>query len=171
MKTLYFLAISLLAPVVLSAQVKKKEDLPALLESKRFVFKANTAIPFADADLYQALRMLGNPGGGTIPLNTSVYDLQVRSDSVLAYLPYFGRAFMGVNEREDLSIKFNSKKFNYQLEKRKKGGWRVKIITQDLNRNFTLFLEIGESGYATLSIRDQYRQPISFYGYIDKLEE
>ncbi len=170
MKTLYFLAISLLAPFMLSAQVKT-EDLRALLASKQFVFKANTAIPFADADLYQALRMLGNPGGGTIPLNTSVYDLQIKSDSVLAYLPYFGRAFMGLAEREDLSIKINSKKFLYELEKRKKRGWRIKIITQDLNRNFTLFLEIGESGYATLSIRDQYRQPISFYGYIDKLEE
>jgi hypothetical protein len=170
MKILYFLAISLLAPVVLSAQVKN-EDLPALLETKQFVFKANTAIPFADADLYQALRMLGNPGGGTIPLNTSVYDLQVKSDSVLAYLPYFGRAFMGVAEREDLSIKFNSKKFNYQLDKRKKGGWRIKIITQDLNRNFTLFLEITESGYATLNVRDQVRQAISYYGYIDKLDE
>jgi hypothetical protein len=78
---------------------------------------------------------------------------------------------MGLAEREDLSIKFNSKKFNYQLESKKKGGWRIKIITQDLNRNFTLFLEIDESGYSTLSIRDQYRQPISFYGYIDKLDE
>lgn len=170
MKKLYFMAISLLAPIMLSAQVKK-EDLPALLETKQFVFKANTAIPFADADLYQALRILGNPGGGTIPLNTSVYDLQIKSDSVLAYLPYFGRAFMGLAEREDLSIKINSKKFLYELEKRKKRGWRIKIITQDLNRNFTLFLEIGESGYATLNVRDQFRQPISFYGYIDKLEE
>lgn len=166
---LHLLLISLLAPVLLNAQVKK-EALPGLIESKQFVFRANTAIPFADADLYEALRVLGNPGAGTISLNSSMYDLQVKPDSIMAFLPYFGRSYGSIVDHEEMSIKFNSKKFSFKQLKRKKRGWIIQIITQDLRNNYRLNLDIGSSGYATLSVRDNFRQPISYYGYIEKLE-
>ncbi|MEY3679175.1 MAG: hypothetical protein RI924_1316 [Bacteroidota bacterium] len=169
MKTLQMLLVCLLLPWISLSQVKK-EELPALLESKKFVFKANTAIPFADADLYEALRALGNPGGGTIALNSSIYDLQLKTDSIMAFLPYFGRSYGSIADREEMSIKFNSKKFSFKQLKRKKGGWSIQIVTQDLRNNYRLNLDIGSSGYATLSVRDNFRQPISYYGYIEKLD-
>lgn len=169
MKTLQMLLVGLLLPLISLSQVKK-EELPALLESKKFVFKANTAIPFANTDLYEALRAMGNPGGGTIPLNTSIYDLQVRVDSLVAFLPYFGRSYTTVVDWEELSIKFTSKKFSYKTAAKKKGGWRIQIGTQDVRDSYRMVLDIQQSGYATLNVRDAYRQPISYYGYIEKLD-
>jgi hypothetical protein len=170
MKTLQLLLIGLLLPLFTSGQVKK-EELPTLLESKKFVFKATTAIPFADADLQQALRQLGNTGAGTVQLTGSVYELRVNPDSLVAYLPYFGRTYTSVVDREEMGIKFTSKKFSYKASEKKKGGWQILLGTEDVKDAYRLQLDISKSGYATLIVRDIYRQPITFYGYIESLPD
>ncbi len=166
MNRLQLLLIGLLVPILGLAQVKK-EALPTLLESKKFVFKATTATPLANADLYQILSQLNNSGGSTIQLNGLDYDLRVFPDSLNTYLPYFGRTFIPANNLNDNGIKFSSTKFTYELIARKKGAWRILIRTMDVKESYRLILEINENGYATLSVRDNYRQAISYYGYIE----
>ena len=168
-RLLFFTCLILLSKLV-SGQVSKTE-LSELLASKKFVFQATTAIPSADADLYQALRQMGNNSAGTVQLNGLVYDLQIYPDSIFAYLPYFGRSYTSVVDRKELSIRFSSKKFSYSIKEHKKGGWHITIGTQDVKDNYRLNLDISKSGYASLSVRDLYRQPITFYGYIDKISE
>lgn len=169
MKTLISLLSCFLFSLMVQGQVKK-ELLPALIGSKQFVFKAKTAIPLADADLTQILNRLSNSGGSTIQLNGLDYDLQVFPDSLNAYLPYFGRTFIPGNNLNDQGIKFNSTKFTYESVARKKGAWRILIRTGDVKENYRLILEIHENGYATLSVRDNYRQAISYDGYIEANE-
>lgn len=166
MKRLQLLLIGLLIPILGLAQLKK-EELQALLRSKQFVFKASTAMPLANADLYRILSQLNNSGGSTVQLNGLDYDLQVFPDSLNAYLPYFGRTFIPGNNLNDQGIKFSSTKFTYESIARKKGAWRILIKTTDVKESYRLILEINENGYATLSVRDNYRQPISFYGFIE----
>ena len=175
---LYFLICLLLPGNFVFGQINKAE-LPSLLNSKKFTFHATRAIPMADAMLNQVLNQLGAFGNNVMQLDGVVYDVQVFPDSVLAHLPYFGRTFTpiygrnisGINDLNESGIGFNSKKFTYKSEARKKGAWRIQINTQDIRENYRMILDISENGYATLNIRDSYRQGISFYGYIDTIAQ
>jgi hypothetical protein len=98
---------------------------------------------------------------------TSTYDLKISKDTVTAYLPYFGRAYVAPMNPNEGGIKFTSTKFEYKvLSGKRKGNWTVKIITHDTDRSFSLYLNIWDNGSAQLIVNDPNRQSISFDGYI-----
>ena len=83
-KQILMLVLVLLAGFpTLSAQSKKekkeqkKEAVTKLIASENYKIDARTALPMR---------------GRSIPL-TSPYSLEIRNDSVISYLPYFGRAY------------------------------------------------------------------------------
>lgn len=120
------------------------------IESGQFIFHAQTALPLS---------------GGTRQL-TSEYDLKVSKNSVVSYLPFFGRAYSATYGSTEGGFKFTSSKFDYSVAGRKKGGWEIRIKPRDIQdfREFSLF--ISEDGYGTLQALSGNRQPISFTGHI-----
>lgn len=167
-KLISFACLFMLHKVVFG-QVGKTE-LPELLTSKRFVFQATTAIPFADAGLSETLRAMGNTGGGTIVLTSSMYELQFDPDSIVAFLPYYGRSYSANLNPDDSGIKFTSKKFTYDMQQKKKGGWIIRIHPLDVKNGQRFILTVSESAYATLNAYHDQRQTIFFDGYIDEIE-
>jgi hypothetical protein len=135
-------------------EAAKETSIKNLVDSQRYVFIAQTATPLS---------------GRTRQL-TSQYDLRVKKDTITAFLPYFGRAYTAPIGATEGGIKFNSKDFQYTLKEGTKGGWDVYIQTKDANDTYRLNLSISKSGYATLQVSTNNRQPISFYGYISKLK-
>jgi hypothetical protein len=106
------------------------------------------------------------PSQGMIRQLSPDYDLRVSSDSVIAYLPYFGRAYsapIGVSEG---GIKFTSTKFKYIQRDRKKGGWDIIIKPADTDDVKQLLLTVFQNGSAFLQVTSVNRQLISFNGYI-----
>jgi hypothetical protein len=134
----------------------KAAEIKKLVDSGNFVFEANYALPM---------------GGGDRQL-TDRYDLRVKKDSVIAYLPYFGRAYIAppIGSSEG-GIKFTSTNFNYKLELHKNGTWGILIKPKDNNISDwrdvqQLRLDISPDGYASLAIISSNRDPISFQGDI-----
>src|SRR4029079_1054284 len=121
------------------------------VQSKHFVFKAQTVLPTT---------------GGSRQLTTE-YEVKLSGDSVVAYLPYFGRAY-SVAYGERGGIDFTSTKFEYKIKQGKKGGWDITIKPADAKDIQQLNFTISENGYANLQVKSNNRQPISFYGYIVK---
>src|SRR5687768_3644853 len=78
---------------------EKSVSIQHLLESKRFVFDARTVSPI---------------GGPTRQL-TSSYDFTVKGDSVLSFLPYFGRAYVAPMTSADAGLRFTSTDFSYEI--------------------------------------------------------
>lgn len=130
------------------AQVDK-DKVKQVLESKNFVFKAQSA----------------SPSGGRVRSLTGEYDLRIFGDSLVTYLPYFGRAYTAPMPGES-GINFSTSDFDYKLDTRKKGGWEITMLPKDVRDVRQLFLTVTESGYATLQVTSNNRQPISFNGYI-----
>jgi len=97
---------------------------------------------------------------------TPEFDLRVSNDAISAYLPYYGRVYSAPADPTEGGIKFESKDFDYRLEKAKKGGWVAHIIIKDAKRHINMVLQISTSGSASLSVNDDTRQTISFNGYI-----
>lgn len=104
-------------------------------------------------------------GGGGKALTEIYYDLKVNKDSVIAFLPYFGRAYFDVPYNGDTGMKFTSTKFNYNAKAKKK-GWEITIKPTDVKNIDRLMLNISPDGYASLSITSVNRDFISYDGYL-----
>ena len=149
MRSLLAFVVITFSSAALHAQKLDEVQVQNLINSKNFVFKAQTMLPMT---------------GGSRQL-TSEYDVRVLGDSVVSYLPYFGRAY-SVTYGEPGGLDFTSTKFDYEVNHRKKGGWDVTIKLTDTRDVQQLNFTISENGYATLQVTSNNRQPISFNGYI-----
>lgn len=135
----------------LAAQETNSGALKTLLQNKTFTFKAQSAWPLQ----------------GTVIQLTSGYDMKVMQDSINTFLPYFGRAYSAGYSNEG-GINFVSKKFDYKLKEKQKGGWEVTIRPADTRDVTELTYSISANGYATLQVISNNRQAISFYGIVEK---
>lgn len=133
------------------AQEGNSTVLKSLLAGKTFVFKAQSAWPLQ----------------GTVVQLTQGYDMKVLQDSINTYLPYFGRAYAAGYNNEG-GINFTSRKFDYKLKEKQKGGWEITIKPQDAKDITELSYSISTNGYATLQIISNSRQAISYYGIVEK---
>ena len=132
-----------------------KEEVVKLVQDKNYVFRAQSA----------------NPTGGRTRQLTSEYDLQIRKDTVITFLPYFGRSFSAPIDPSKGGLDFTSTDFEYTETPTRKNGWNISIKPKDANDVQEMILSVSESGYGTLMVRSNQRQAISFYGFIDKPRE
>lgn len=97
---------------------------------------------------------------------TSEYFLKMNKDSLSVDLPYFGRSFTTSYPPTDLSISFKSTQFSYKSDTLKKGGWDITIVPKNQSNASKINLSITTSGYCTVRISSNSREPISYYGTI-----
>lgn len=140
-----------------------------IVEAKRFTFIASTANPMNSAEINNILsRMPGaNGGGASINLTGSNYDVRITKDSVIAYLPYYGRSFNAPLNQEDAGYKFTSTKFSIESTPRKKGGWQIIVSPKDTKENVRMYFTIATNGYASLNVSSNNKQSITYDGYLE----
>lgn len=148
----YILTISLLLLLAPLTRAQEKDELTTqqLLESKNYIFKAESV----------------NPPRGRFRQLTSEYDLVVTGDSVIAYLPYFGRAYSAPINPTEGGIKFTSADFEYLMDKKKKRSYEIVIKPKDAQDVQALYLTVFDNNKASLRINSTNRESISFNGYI-----
>jgi hypothetical protein len=137
-----------------SAKKNRIAHTQELISSGRYVFRARSA---------QSM------GGHTRQL-TSEYTLKVTPDTVVAFLPYFGRANTAPMDPTKGGIQFTSTRFTNKADVRKKGGWSITVTPKDVSDVQQLNLSVSTEGYATLNVTSTQRQPISFTGIIVEKE-
>jgi hypothetical protein len=148
-KSLPALFIVVFSSTITLAQKLDKASVQKVVNSKHFVFKAQTVLPMS----------------GTSRFLTSDYEVKLSGDSLISYLPYFGRAY-SVTYGGSGGIDFTSTKFDYEVRPRRKGGWDITIDTKDVKDYQRFNFTISDNGYASLQVISNNRQPISFNGYI-----
>lgn len=167
MKTIFSLILALLALGFNASAQTDKATTAKIVAEKNFVFIANTANPLNSNDINNILRQMpGNISGGNINLSGSNYDVKITPDSLVAYLPYYGRSFSAPLNPDENGYKFKSKNFNYSLTPTKKGSWEILIVTKDVKDSPRLNFSISQNGYASLSIISNNKQSISYNGYL-----
>ena len=164
------LSLAFLLIGVQSFSQTNKETTLKIVADKNYTFVANTAMPMSNNDINKVLAMMpGSQGGGSINLTGSQYDVKVTKDSIVAYLPYYGRSFSAPMDPTQGGIKFTSKDFTYTESKNKKGSYTIQINTKDVKReNYRFTINISTNGYASLTASSMNKQPIIFNGYLDE---
>ncbi len=150
MKHIMIISLSLLLTLEMHAQEKNEPSAQQVLESKNFVFKAESV----------------NPPRGRFRQLTSDYDLVVTGDTVIAYLPYFGRAYSAPINASEGGIKFTSSNFDYTVDKKKKRSYEILIKPNDAPEVQALYLTVFDNNKASLRVNSLNRESISFNGYI-----
>jgi hypothetical protein len=151
---MFFLLVALTSLSMTYAQESEQASLQKMINAKHFVFKAQTVLPLR---------------GSTRNL-TSDYDLRFSGDSLISYLPYFGRAYSAPLDPNESGLQFTSTDFTYNVQKKKK-GWDITILPKDTRDVRQMFLSISNSGYARLQVTSNSRDGIAFNGYIDKMKQ
>ncbi|HJW18196.1 MAG TPA: DUF4251 domain-containing protein [Flavisolibacter sp.] len=136
------------------AQEPKEATLEKAIQSRHFIFKAQSAYPMR---------------GGMRQL-TSEYDLKVNGDTLTAYLPYFGRAYVAPIDPTRGGIQFTDVQSDYTLKAKKKSS-EITIVPKNAPEARQLFLTISANGNATLQVTSNNRDPISFHGYVEAIKE
>lgn len=155
----------------IARKAAKAADIKKLLDSKRFVFQAQYANPLGGGVTALNGRLINitpNVGGSTghVYLNYN-YDVKVRPDSVIAFLPYFGRTTFAppVNPTEG-GVKFTSTKFDYDVKQGKRGNTIITISPKDAGYNRKLVFIVSSEGSTSLQMTITNRDAISYDGYI-----
>lgn len=102
---------------------------------------------------------------------TSAYDVTVNNDSLICYLPYFGRAYQAPINPTEGGIQFTSTQFSYLAEPGRKDSWTVSIKPGDQRDVQQLYFTFFNNGTATLNVTLTQKDAISFSGRIEKLKE
>jgi hypothetical protein len=150
MKYIITACLLLSLATIIQAQEEKEPTTQEMVESKNYIFKAESV----------------NPPRGRVRYLTPEYDLVVTNDTVIAYLPYFGRAYSAPINPSEGGIKFTSSDFEYTVEKKKKRSWEILIKPKDNRDIQALYLTIFDNKKASLRVNSINRESISFNGYI-----
>ncbi|MEK7718212.1 MAG: DUF4251 domain-containing protein [Bacteroidota bacterium] len=130
-------------------KIEREKEIAALVESKRFEFKASRALP---------------TGFRQMDLTTNPNFIRFSPDSIVSEMPFFGRAY-SVPYGGEGGLKFEGKPEVYTIEKGKK-FYSVDAKVKSKGDYFTINLSVSFDGGATMSISSNNRSPISYYGEI-----
>lgn len=97
------------------------------------------------------------------PVNlTSPYSLEVRGDSVISYLPYYGRAY-SVPYGGGKALNFSCKMSGYDISRSKK-EYNIKMAIENEEDRYLYYIDVFDNGRASILVTSQNRTDILFYG-------
>ncbi|WP_300597992.1 DUF4251 domain-containing protein [Niabella sp.] len=131
--------------------------------ARNYTFIATSVFPTEDSRFNPRLLL---PNASNLYQLTSRYDLRVTPDSVIAYLPFFGRSYTAPMDPTKGGIKFTSTKFDYKKTQRK-SNYEIEITPKDNREVQSLYLTVSPSGFASLRVLSVNKTPISFNGNVE----
>lgn len=161
-RLIYFFFANLVIFLFLSAcspgnkavgQTSTKEEVVKAINTDHWVFTAYNSNP-----------QNGRARAGLTGINEAKYT----KDSLIVYLPYFGRLYSGAeafNTRGPLD--FTSTDLEVTKEK-KNDGWAITIKPKDHSPVQSMYFTLFDNGTAQLNVTLTNRSPISFTGAIRK---
>ena len=94
------------------------------------------------------------------------YSVEVRNDSLISYLPYFGRAY-DVPYGGGNGLNFSGPIRNYQESQPKSNLRHIEIDVKNDEDIYLYTLDIFDNGSTDINVRSRQRDPISFSGEME----
>ena len=156
-RTIFFLLlVAVIGAPTLSAQTKK--------EKKEMKQKAVRELVLSEKYKIDVDRAI--PARGRFVSLTSPYSIEIRNDSVISYLPYYGRAY-SIPYGGGEGLNFKAPISDYKIEWDKKGTAKVRFIARSTEDRFSFNIDIFSNGSSSIFVNMQNRQSISFQGDLD----
>ena len=151
------LACTAMAVWMLGSCVSKEEMAARRIELAK---KVDTALQ--ERNFKIDVLMMYPPRGGARNVAYG-YSLEVRNDSLISYLPYFGRAY-DVPYGGGKGLNFTAPVGSYQESMGKNGMRIIEVGTQNEEDRYLYRIEVFDNGRSTIDVLSQNRETISFSG-------
>ena len=106
------------------------------------------------------------PSRGASKIVSSGYTVEVRNDSLISYLPYFGRAY-DVPYGGGNGLNFSAPIRNYKESQTKSDLRHIEIDVKNDEDTYLYILDIFDNGSTDINVRSRQREPISFSGQME----
>jgi hypothetical protein len=136
-------------------KLEKQKQVEAIVNAREFVFVGRIANP---------------TGMRSVNLSSNPNYVKFSPDMIDSQMPFYGRAYSSVGYGGDSGLKFKGKPEVFTVEKGKK-DFDIKVIVNGENDRYTLYLNVGFEGNASLSVNSNNRSTISFMGEISAPEK
>lgn len=114
------------------------------------------------------ISMMYPPRGKAVNVSPD-YSLEVKGDTLISYLPYFGRAY-NVPYGGGKGLNFTAPISEYSSEKGRKGATQVTIKVTNEEDIYTYLLEIYDTGSTSVDVRSRERESIRYSGNMEGIE-
>lgn len=119
------------------------------------------------AEKYKISVNTAYPRRGKTVYLSSPYSLEIRNDSVISYLPFYGRAY-SVPYGGGSGLIFKAPLDQYEMKMSKKGAAKIEFIARSPEDRFKFSLTIYPNGSSSINVNMQNRESISFSGEIEE---
>lgn len=130
---------------------------------------ARTAGKTIDDDItkrrFEFVPSTASPQVGGAVQNLSGFALRVTNDTLVSYLPYYGRAYSAPIGSSRGPLDFKSTSFTWKEYDDTKGRRDIRLEFES-GEVSAMDLSFSSEGYGTVNVRLRNRQPISFYGRV-----
>ena len=106
------------------------------------------------------------PRSGRAVNVSSNYSLEIKGDTVVSYLPYFGRAY-SIPYGGGKAFNFSAPIISYESASDQKGKTFVRLVTDNEEDVITFQLEIFDNGQTTIDVQAREREPITYSGELE----
>ena len=161
MKNIWFTMVSVcLALVMLSGCATSEERAARAAEQAAKVKSALTERNYK----ISVDRMYPMKGGSK---NVSYgYSVEVRNDSLISYLPYFGRAY-SVPYGGGKGLNFSERIGSYEEALLKNGKHHIEIGVTNEEDTYLYTIDVFDNGSSTIAVQSRQRESISYSGKIE----
>jgi hypothetical protein len=161
MKKILFLMVAFtLITSILAAQETRREK-----RKTREKAKMEEVKQMFDQRTLQFLAQSAHPMSGGVFHLTSTYTLTIKDKELTSYLPYYGVAYRADYPAGDGGIMFTEKAMASDW-KSTRNGFEVKQQVKTVKDIYLIYLQFSESGYGSLQVTCNNRQPIRFSGIV-----
>lgn len=94
------------------------------------------------------------------------YSVEVRNDTLVSYLPYFGRAY-NVPYGGGKGLNFTAPIGSYQEFMKRNGQRHIEIGVSNEEDTYFYTIEVIDNGNSTVDVRARQRERISYSGHIE----
>ena len=94
------------------------------------------------------------------------YSVEVRNDSLISYLPYFGRAY-NVPYGGGKGLNFSAPIGSYQEYMKRNGQRHIEIGVSNEEDTYLYTIEVFDNGNSSVEVRARERERISYSGNVD----
>ena len=152
--------LMLLASVILSGCVTAEERAARAAEQAKAVKSA------LETKKYVIAVNMMYPSQGPSKHLSYGYSVEVRNDSLISYLPYFGRAY-SVPYGGGKGLNFSAPIINYRESQQNSDLRHVEIDVKNDEDTYLYSLDIFDNGSTTIDVRSRQRERINFSGIME----
>ena len=161
MKRLILLFVSLMSAAILLNGCATSEEKAAQMAE----LSANVTIALNNRDYKIAIDRMYPMRGSSRHVSFG-YSVEVRNDTLISYLPYFGRAY-NVPYGGGKGLNFTAPIGSYQEFMKRNGQRHIEIGVTNEEDTYFYTIEVFDNGNSSVEVRARQRERISYSGNVE----